>query len=172
MKEDKEFLDPAVEEKLSELEILRQSLEEKDKLARNYYDQLLRLKAEFENYRKRIENEKKQYIILGKQELIDKILPIIENLEKAITLVPAETSWLEGLKMIYNQLWDVLTQEGLKRIETKQKKFDPYYHHAVGEKIDSQLEENVIVEEIKPGYIFNDKVLKPAIVLISKKGGD
>jgi molecular chaperone GrpE len=175
MKEEKSpqpSIDFRLENKLSELEILRQSFEEKKKLADSYYDQLLRLKAEFDNYRKRVEKEKEELIKFGKEELVVKLLNILDSFNLALDSTKDEKnedrSIKEGVKLISKQFKEVLEKEGLKKLEIQGKKFDPNLHYAVEYQESDKHEDNEIVKEIRPGYLFHERVIRPAMVVVAK----
>ncbi len=161
-----------VEEKVSELEILRQSLEEKNDLAGKYYNQLLCLKAEFDNYRKRMDKEKTELIKFGNNDMVLQLIPILEDIEKAQAVMEEDKKIkhaIAGLKLIYNNLFAVLKKEGLKKQEVIGKIFDPNLHHAVMNVETDEYEDNEILEELQKGYLLKDKVIRPAMVKVSKK---
>jgi len=162
--------DAAREEKLTEHEILRQSLEEKIALARDYYDQLLRLKAEFDNFRKRSEKEKQAYMQWGKEEILLKQINVLDVLDQAVKSAKDSNnieSIIKGLGLINGEMSKMLADEGVKEIESVGKKFDPELHYAV-EKIESDAEEDTILEVVQKGYMFNSRVIRPAKVKVAK----
>jgi len=180
MKEEK-FPEPAIdfrlENKLSELEILRQSFEEKKKLAESYYDQLLRLTAEFDNYRKRIEKEKEELVKFGKEELVIKLLDILDSFNLALDSTKDEKneakSIKEGVELIHKQFKEVLEKEGLRKLEVQGEKFDPNLHYAVEYQESDEHKDNEILKEIRPGYLFHNRVIRPAMVVVARaKKGD
>ncbi|MBN1622358.1 MAG: nucleotide exchange factor GrpE [Endomicrobiales bacterium] len=157
-------------QKVSELDILKQSLEEKKKQAEEYYDQLLRLKAEFENYRQRTEKEKQTHRLWGKEEILLKqimLLDVIEQAYKSIENNASPESILKGLELIKIEFAKMLTSEGVKEIESLGEKFDPNLHEAV-EQIGSEEEEGKVLEVLQKGYIFNKRLIRPAKVKVSK----
>ena len=165
-------IDSHLENKLSELEILRQSFDEKKKLADSYYDQLLRLKAEFDNYHKRIEKEKERLVEFGKQELVVKLLNILDSLDLALTSTRDEKneakSIKEGVKLIHKQFKELLEKEELKKLQVEGEKFDPNLHHAVEYQESDKHNDNEILKEIRPGYLLHDRVIRPAMVVVAK----
>ena len=175
MKEEK-FPEPAIdfrlENKLSELEILRQSFEEKKKLADSYYDQLLRLKAEFDNYRKRIEKEREELVKFGKEELVVKLLDILDSFQLALDSTKDEKneakSIKEGVELIHKQFKEVLEKEGLRKLEVQGEKFDPNLHYAVEYQESDEHKDNEILKEIRPGYLFHNRVIRPAMVVVAR----
>jgi len=159
------------DEKIDELEILRQSFEGKKVEAENYYDQLLRLRADFDNYRKRVEKEFKEVSKYGKSDIIVKLLPVVDNFEKAIATmesVKENKSIIEGISLIYRDLLDTMGKEGLKKIESAGKPFDPNLHHAIMMKDTESGEEGMVIEEMQAGYTFEDRVIRPAMVVVTK----
>lgn len=174
----------ALEEKLAEEEILRQSLEEKKKQAEEYYDQLLRLKAEFENYRKRVEKEKEKIYLHGKETILLKLAAVLDTLEQAEKSLQNKNEKLKtedimvsqkshcdtiisGLKLIILDFRNFLGNEGLEPIESVGKKFDPHFHEVVEREEREDLEEGIILEELQKGYVFNEHVIRPAKVKIA-----
>jgi len=161
--------DAAREQKLTEHEILRQSLEEKIKLAKDYYEQLLRLKAEFENFRKRSEKEKHAFMQWGKEEILLKQISIMDVLDHAARSAKDSNnieSIIKGLELINIEMSKMLADEGVKEIECVGKKFDPEQQEAV-EKVESDAEEDTVLEVVQKGYIFNSRVIRPAKVKVA-----
>lgn len=176
-----ELVTDALEEKLAEQEILSQSLAslrsglaEKKKEAEEYYNQLLRLKAEFENYRKRVEKEKEKMYLYGKETILIKVVSLLDTLEQAEKTLKTENAKLKtedivtGLKMITSDFRQFLKTEGLEVIETIEKKFDPHFHEVVEQEENTEKEEGIILAELQKGYVFKDSVIRPAKVKIAK----
>lgn len=161
----------AREEKVSELEILKQSLEDKKKLAGEYYDQLLRLKAEFENYRRRSEREKQNHLTWGKEEILLKQVGILDVLEQASgsiqTCTNVETIQ-KGLDLIKQEFVKMLSTEGISEIESLGRKFDPGFHEAI-EYVESDQPEGTVLEVMQKGYSLNGRIIRPAKVKVAKK---
>ena len=135
---------------------------EKDKEEKkdNYFEQLQRLQAEFENFRKRIEKEKSEIFKNANKDLIIKLLGILDNFELALKHVDDK-----GINMIYSELYSILENEGLKIIKAEGK-FNPEFHEAL---IHEEGKENgKIIEELQKGYMLNDKVIRASKVKISK----
>ena len=129
-------------------------------------DQLLRTMADFENYKKRIQNEKESLIKFSNQTLICEMLPILDNFGRALE----HTEIKEGLVLVKKQMEDTFKKFGVSEVETKGKTFDPHFHEAV-QKIDSDKPENEIVEVMQKGYILNGRLIRPAMVIISQGKG-
>jgi molecular chaperone GrpE len=153
----------------SEIDILRQSFEEKKKEAADYYDQLLRLKADFANYRLRHEKESRSYIEWGKSEILAKqisVLDVLEQAEKSIKMGGKTQDIIVGLEMINKEFLKILSEEGVEEI--KLKKFDPAVCDAL-DYIESDKEEGTILEVYQKGYMIRGKLLRPAKVKVAKK---
>lgn len=167
-KSSKEELEPTeLREKLKELEEKYEALEaEKKQLT----DRMLRIQADYENYKRRTEKERIAERKYKAQDLATELLPVIDNFERALqTEVTEENkSFRDGMVMIYEQLQNALKSQGIETIETVNKPFDPNIHHAVMQVEDENFESNVIVEELQKGYILKDKVIRPAMVKVNK----
>ena len=152
---------------------LQEAIQEKDK----YYDRLLRKQSEFENFRKRSDKDRREARGKAFADLFGVILPVLDNLERALrTSEGSEDPLRQGVVMIRQQLLDVLIETGLQPLETKGKRFDPHLHEAV-EVVDAAgIEQGVILEEMRRGYVFKDKLIRAAMVRVSSgrepKGGD
>ena len=174
-KDSEEFMvqEPAIMEKLNELEVLRQSVEEKRTQAEEYCDQLLRLRAEFDNYRKRVQRDNPQLVSKAQGQIVLSVLPGLEALEKAVEHIESngtDDKLAEGLKMAFLSIRKALESYGLKRIDSVGQEFNHEIHHAVGMKeIDNTEQVNKVVEVVQDGYFLGEKVLRPAMVLVGKK---
>ncbi len=157
------------------LKDVEKELEVTDREAREYLDYLGRLKREFKSYKQRILREKEILKGSAAEELIKEFLPILDDFELAID--SAKTSknfsrFAEGVRMIFNRVREVLKKQGVKPIKAKGEEFNPHLHEAMG-MIDSQkYPDNLIVEEMRRGYILNDKVLRPAVVKVNKRASE
>ncbi|WP_373892857.1 nucleotide exchange factor GrpE [Virgibacillus natechei] len=149
--------------KQKEMEALKQ---EKDEL----HDRLLRLQAEFDNYKKRSQKEKEVGRKYKSQDLVNELLPALDNFERALQVEATdETSGLiEGITMVYQQLKDALKSQGVEEIEAKGNVFDPNLHHAVMQVEEEDVESNTVVEELQKGYVLQDRVIRPAMVKVNK----
>jgi len=156
---------------LKESEFLQ--LKEAADKAVEYWDKLLRVQADFENVRKRLEREKQDFIKFANEEIISELLNILDDLERAVGL--AETkhedlpAFLKGVEMILAHLYDMLKEYGVKPIEAEGKIFDPHYHEALMQEEKKELPEHTIVEELQKGYLLNDRVIRTTKVKVSKK---
>ena len=133
-------------------------------------DKVKRQLAEFENFRNRTEKEKSQMYDMGARNVLEKILPVIDNFERGLATVPQEASggaFAEGMNMIYKQLMTVLADLGVSHIEVVGKPFDPELHNAVMHVEDENEGENIVVEEFQKGYLYKDQVLRHSMVKVA-----
>jgi molecular chaperone GrpE len=153
-----------------EIEMLKSQVEEKANLAEENYDRFLRAQAELENYKKRAEREKSSLVQYGNEELIKAILPVIDNLERALDHPPGENpdGLLEGIKITHNQLLQVLEKFGVTRITAVGEPFDPSKHEAMMQVESADHETNTVVSELQRGYFLNDRLLRPAMVSVAR----
>ncbi|MFP4697882.1 MAG: nucleotide exchange factor GrpE [Eubacteriales bacterium] len=141
----------------------------KDCQLEEYVDRLKRTMAEFDNYRKRTEKEKIQMYEVGAKEVLEKILPIIDNFERALTGLSEEeksNNFAKGIEMIYKQLISTLEEMEVKPIETVGQPFNPNYHNAVQHSEDDDYDDNTIVEEYQKGYMYKNTVLRHSMVKV------
>ena len=158
-------------EELSELEKLQQELEEAQAQAAEYLDGWQRIQAEFSNYKKRQEAERAQVRAFANADLLRKLLPVVDDFERAATTLPsdlAHLTWCEGVFLIKQKLDGVLESENVKPIETEGQSFDPRYHEAVTYEEVAGYEEGQIIGEVQRGYILDERVLRPALVRVAK----
>ena len=143
---------------------------EKDKFEQQIEDLTDRLKrnmAEFDNFRKRTEKEKSSMYIIGAKDIVEKILPVVDNFERGLAQAPEDDAFADGMKMIYKQLISTLNDLGVQPIEAVGKEFDPNFHNAVMHVEDEEAGENVIVEEFQKGYMYRDSVVRYSMVKVA-----
>lgn len=130
-------------------------------------DRILRQLAEFDNYRKRTTKEKSEMYDMGVMGIVEKLLPVIDNLERALEAAPKEDSFVEGVDMIYKQFMKILEESKVTVIETKEATFNPDLHNAVMHVEDENYGENMIVEEFQKGYLYKEKVIRHSMVKVA-----
>ena len=133
-------------------------------------DRVKRQMAEFDNFRKRTEKEKSHMYEVGARDVIEKILPVVDNFERGLASVPEdqkENPVIVGMDKIYNQLMTALTDLGVEPIEAVGEEFDPNYHNAVMHVEDEELGENVVAEEFQKGYMYKDTVIRHSMVKVA-----
>ena len=144
--------------------------DKKDEKIDELTDRLTRQMAEFDNFRKRTEKEKSQMYEIGAKDIIEKILPVVDNFERGLASMPEEekaTPFAEGMEKIYKQLMTTLESIGVKPIEAVGKEFDPDFHNAVMHVEDEELGENIIAEEFQKGYMYRDSVVRHSMVKVA-----
>jgi molecular chaperone GrpE len=134
-------------------------------------DRYLRLYAEFENYRKRVAKDKEEMLKYAHESMLYELLPSLDHLEIALKHVDNDTSRgiVEGVEMTLRELYRTLEKFGLKPIEAEGRPFDPEFHHAVSQVETDDMQEKMVVEEFRKGYVYQDKVLRASMVSVSRK---
>jgi len=158
-----------LDEKLSELAILQQSVQEQKAKAAEYYDQLLRLKAEFDNYRKRAEKEKLEARVWGKQDVIMPLLSLVDVFEQALAQAEQAKDVKQisvGLEFLHKNFAGFLKSEGLSPIETVGKPLDPHTAEAVEQVAVDEKQVGQVLSEVQKGYSFQGRVIRPARVRV------
>jgi len=135
--------------------------------AEEYYAQLQRVMADFDNYKKRIQKEKESLYSIISAELIGDLLPVLDNFEKSASVEDEGNAVLEGVILVYRQFQEVLQKLGVSEIKTVGEKFNPEYHDAVMHVEDDQYGENEIVMELRKGYILKDRVIRHSMVKVA-----
>ncbi len=142
----------------------------KDEKIEELQERLVRQMAEFDNFRKRTEKEKSSMYEIGARDIIEKILPVLDNFERGLSAVPEEekgSSFAEGIEMIYKQLWKMLEDAGVEAIEAEGQPFDPNLHNAVMHIDDDSFGENVISQELQKGYKYRGTVVRHSMVQVA-----
>ncbi len=146
---------------------LNNDLGEQTKKAEEYFEHLKRNMAEFDNFKKRMNKEKESMYSIILSDVLSSILPILDNFEKAINTETTDEGYKDGITMIYNQLNEYLTAQGLVEIEAKGLKFDPNLHEAVMHEENDKYGEKEIVEVFRKGYVIKDKVVRHSMVKVA-----
>ena len=144
--------------------------DKKDEQIEELTDRLTRQMAEFDNFRKRTEKEKSAMYEVGAKDIIEKILPVIDNFERGLSAVTEEQkddSFVTGMEMIYKQIMTTLDGVGVKVIEAVGQEFNPDLHNAVMHVEDEEAGENIIVEEFQKGYTYRDSVVRHSMVKVA-----
>ncbi len=165
------------DEKIEELsdKVKRQMADKKKKDPRDekieeLNDKVKRQMAEFENFRKRTEKEKSTMYEMGARDIIEKMLPIVDNFERGLAAIAEddrENPVAQGMEKIYKQLQKTLEETGVKVIEAEGKEFDPNFHNAVMHVEDESLGENIVAEELLKGYMYRDSVIRHSMVKVA-----
>jgi molecular chaperone GrpE len=154
----------------SEIDVLKAEVENLRKEVEEYKDKLLRKVAEFENYKKRLEADFSNAVKYANEKLFLEILPIVDDLERSLASgkeKPDFDSFYQGVKMIYSKLMKVLESHGVKPFESVGKPFDFYYHEALLRIPRDDVPPDTVIDEVERGYMYYDKVLRHAKVIVS-----
>jgi molecular chaperone GrpE len=150
-----------------------QELEKKQNEYNALWDKYLRLQADFDNMRKRLEREKQDLIKFANEEIIAELLNVLDDLERTVNLAEGQkedlSAFLKGIEMILAHLYEMLKRYGVKIIEAEGKLFDPHFHEALMQVENNELPDHTVVEELQKGYLLNDRVIRTAKVKVSKK---
>lgn len=144
--------------------------DKKDIQIQELNDKYMRLFAEFDNFRKRTEKERSSMYEMGAKDVIEKLLPVVDNFERGLAVLTEEektTPFADGIDKIYKQLTKVLEDIGVKPIEAVNKEFDPNFHNAVMHIEDENLGENIVAEELQKGYMYRDSVVRHSMVKVA-----
>jgi molecular chaperone GrpE len=147
-----------------------EALEALEKERDEIYQRLLRVQAEFDNFKKRSQKEKEAERKYKAEDLAKDLLPVLDNFERALQVEETEEtkSVIEGIMMVYRELQTALKNNGVEAIEAEGKEFDPNIHHAVMQVEEENEESNVVIEELQKGYMLKDRVIRPAMVKVNK----
>lgn len=168
-----EVVEKAEEEKKekTQIDLLKERLAKSEEQNKELEDRLLRLAAEFDNYKKRMAKEFGYLIKNANENLILQLLDTLDNFQRALNSAKTSNDYEnfhKGVELIYNHLKEILTKEGLKEIEALSKPFDPNFHEAVTQAESDKYDEGVVMDEISKGYMLNDRLLRASKVVVSK----
>lgn len=152
-----------------DIETLKQALAEEKEKAENYLANWQRAQADFENYKRRSQQEKAEISQFANSALLFNLLPILDDLERALNSIPpelAEPSWLDGVKLIERKMKASLEAQGLSSIKAVGELFDPHLHEAIRQ---GKGKEGIVIEEVQKGYKFHDRVIRPSRVVVGNE---
>lgn len=134
------------------------------------YQKLMRSQAEFENFKKRTRKERENDQKYKAQDLADKLLPALDNFERALNqeVTIESQNFVDGITMVYNQIKEAMESQGVEKIDAVGQPFDPNLHHAVMQVEDQEQESNTVVEELQTGYKLKDRVIRPSMVKVNQ----
>jgi len=153
------------------LDEARSLADEERRRAETYLDLAQRAQADFQNYKRRVEGEREKLVRDANADLLRQVLPVLDDLERALAHVPAELAehnWSQGVQMIGTKLGGILDDQGLERIGTEGEAFDPYIHEAVAYETHPEYEEGQVAAIYRPGYRLHERVLRPAQVTVAR----
>lgn len=152
-------------------EDLQTKLDELEKKANEYLEGWQRARAEFANYKKRVEREQAQTYQLASSTVLKKFLDVVDDLERALKNCPPEiatTEWAQGIELIYRKVLSIMEAEGVTKMEAEGQQFDPNLHEAISHEEVEGYPEGQIIEVVKQGYLVGDRVLRPAMVRVAR----
>jgi len=153
----------------AEREALKKRLEEAESRASEYKDGWMRSQAEFQNYRKRIERDNEMMYASMKGDIIRKILPALDDLERALQNRPSDSgAWVSGIELIQKKLVSILETEGVKKIEAQGAAFDPNFHEAISHESVDGFESGHVIAVVQNGYMLGERVIRPALVRVAQ----
>lgn len=169
---EEEKIEEKGEEEINEMEKLQNEINQLKEEVNQWKDKFLRKMAEFDNYKKRVEQDQIQLIKFANEKLIKDLLPVIDDFERTLTFSKDElknNSILQGVEMVYNKLMKILSDYGLKKIDALNQPFDFNYHEALLQVPKDGVEPLTVIEEVEKGYILNDKVIRHSKVIVSSE---
>ncbi|HVF25560.1 MAG TPA: nucleotide exchange factor GrpE [Anaerolineales bacterium] len=160
---------PENAERLSaEIDSLKRQLEEAAAKASEHRDSWLRSQAEFQNYKKRLDRDNELMYASMKGDIIKKVLPALDDLERALQNRPADDAWATGIELIARKLQNILESEGVKRIEAEGQEFNPHFHEAISHEPSEEVESGHVIAVVQNGYMFGERVIRPALVRVAQ----
>src|SRR5512138_1819258 len=152
----------------AEIEALKTRLAAAESKTSEYRDSWMRSQAEFQNYKKRLERDNELTYVAMKGDIVKKVLPVLDDLERALQNRPAENSWANGIELIARKLQNILESEGIKRIEAEGTEFDPKYHEAISHEPADGVQSGFVIGVVQNGYMLGDRVIRPALVRVAQ----
>ena len=158
-----------------EITMLRAQLQEKEAEAKAHYDLFLRERADLENFKRRMQREKSEALRFANEPLIRDLLPILDNLERAVSHAQGggnSQPLVEGVSLVLRSFLDIVEKHGVSRVSAKGQLFDPAKHEAMAQVENTDVEPNTVVDEYAPAYLLYDRLLRPALVVVAKQPTD
>ncbi|MDQ3004301.1 MAG: nucleotide exchange factor GrpE [Chloroflexota bacterium] len=160
---------PENAEQLSaEIDSLKRQLEVAEAKASEHRDSWLRSQAEFQNYKKRLDRDNELMYASMKGDIIKKVLPALDDLERALQNRPADDAWANGVELIARKLQNILESEGVKRIEAEGEEFNPHFHEAISHEHNEDFESGHVIAVVQNGYKLGERVIRPALVRVAQ----
>lgn len=157
-----------VEQLSAEIEALKKQLADAESKASEYKDSWLRSQAEFQNYRKRVDRDNEMMYISMKGDIIKKVLPILDDLERALQNRSADDAWANGIELVARKFQNILESEGIKKIEALGAEFDPHFHEAISHEPADSAHSGHVIGIVQNGYMLGDRVIRPALVRVAQ----
>jgi molecular chaperone GrpE len=158
---------PEVDEQAA-VDVLKRQLEEAQTKLAESLDGWQRSLADFQNYRKRVERDNESLKASMKGDLIKRVLPLLDDLERALQNRPADNAWASGIELIVRKFQNILDSEGVKRIDAKGAAFDPAFHEAISHEASDEVESGHVIDIVQNGYMLGERVIRPALVRVAQ----
>jgi molecular chaperone GrpE len=159
----------SIEQLSAEIEALEKQLEEAESKVSEYKDGWMRSQADFQNYRKRIERDNEMTYASMKGDIIKKVLPVLDDLERALQNRPSNSgAWVSGIELIQKKLLSILEAEGVQRIEAVGAAFDPNFHEAISHEPIIGVQSGHVIAVVQNGYMLSERVIRPALVRVAQ----
>lgn len=152
----------------AEREVLIQQLKEAESKMVEYKDGWARSQAEFQNFRKRMERDNETFKASTKGDIFKKVLPVLDDLERALQNRPADDAWANGIELVARKFQNILDMEGVKKIEAKGAAFDPNFHEAISHEPSDEVESGHVIDVVQNGYVIGERVVRPALVRVAQ----
>lgn len=152
----------------AEREALIQQLKEAEGKIVEYKDGWARSQADFQNFRKRVERDNETFKVATKGDIIKKVLPVLDDLERALQNRPADDAWASGIELVARKFQNILDMEGVKKIEAKGAAFDPNFHEAISHEPSDEVESGHVIDVVQNGYVIGERVIRPALVRVAQ----
>ena len=152
----------------AEIEALKTKLAAAESKTSEYRDSWMRSQAEFQNYKKRLERDNELTYVSMKGDIIKKILPVLDDLERALQNRPTDNAWANGIDLIARKMQNILDSEGIQRIEAEGTEFDPKFHEAISHEPADGVKSGFVISVVQNGYMLGDRVIRPALVRVAQ----
>lgn len=163
-----EEMPETAEQPLDEREALIQQLKDAESKIVEYKDGWARTQADFQNFRKRVDRDNDSFRASTKGDIIKKVLPVLDDLERAMQNRPADDAWASGIELVVRKFQNILEMEGVKKIEAKGLAFDPNFHEAISHEPSEEVESGCVIDVVQNGYVIGERVVRPALVRVAQ----
>jgi molecular chaperone GrpE len=157
-----------VEQLSAEIESLKKQLAEAESKTSEYKDSWLRSQAEFQNFRKRLDRDNEMMYLSMKGDIVKKVLPVLDDLERALQNRSADDAWANGIELVARKFQNILESEGVKKIEALGVEFDPNFHEAISHEPADGVQSGHVIGVVQNGYMLGERVIRPALVRVAQ----
>ena len=163
-----EILPEVIEPTSEDVEALKRQLADAEDKLKETVDGWQRSMADFQNYKRRVERDNEMVKSSMKGDLIKKVLPVLDDLERALQNRPKDDAWAGGIELVVRKFQNILDAEGVKRIDAKGAAFDPAFHEAISHEPSDEVESGHVINVVQNGYILGERVIRPALVRVAQ----